>query len=77
VDRFAEITWRCSYFMLDALNGAMRNAVAKDKPGSAALVKTQQALALGKVVVAVGIFSIFEARLQDGLRCRDSFSASR
>jgi hypothetical protein len=40
-------------------------------------VKNAQAIQLGKVVLAVGIFSIFEARLQDSLNCSDGFAELR
>ena len=45
--------------------------------GSTVFVKNAQAIQLGKVVTAVGIFSIFEARLQDGLNCSDGFAKLR
>jgi hypothetical protein len=41
------------------------------------LVKTLQMIQLQKAIMAVGIFSIFESMLQDGLRCEDGFAAAR
>lgn len=70
MDRFIDVTARCVGFMIDTLNEASRANIGD---GSTVFVKNAQALQLGKVVIAVGIFSIFEARLQDSLNCVDGF----
>ena len=63
--------------MIDALNEASRANIGDGGDGSTVFVKNAQAIQLGKVVTAVGIFSIFEARLQDGLNCSDGFAELR
>jgi hypothetical protein len=63
--------------MIDTLNGASRANIGDGSDGSTTFVKNAQALQLGKVVIAVGIFSIFEARLQDSLNCSDGFAELR
>ncbi len=77
MDRFSEVTKRCVGFMINALNEASRSNIGDGNDASTLFVKNAQALQLGKVVTAVGIFSIFEARLQDGLNCSDGFAEVR
>lgn len=77
MDRFSDVTARCVGFMIDTLNEASRANIGDGSDGSTVFVKNAQALQLGKVVIAVGIFSIFEARLQDGLSCVDGFAELR
>ena len=77
MDRYSEVTARCVGFMIDALNEASRANIGDGSDGSTVFVKNAQALQLGRVVTAVGIFSIFEARLQDGLDCSDGFAELR
>lgn len=77
MDRFSEVTARCVGFMIDALNEASRANLGDGSDGSTLFVKNAQALQLGKVVTSVGIFSIFEARLQDALDCSDGFAELR
>ena len=60
--------------MIDALNEASGANIGDGGDGSTVFVKNAQAIQLGKVVTAVGIFSILEARLQDGLNCSDGFA---
>ena len=77
MDRFSEVTARCVGFMIDTLNKASEANFGDGSDGSTTFVKNAQALQLGKVVIAVGIFSIFEARLQDSLNCSDGFAELR
>jgi hypothetical protein len=63
--------------MVNALNEASRFNFGDGSDGSTLFVKNAQALQLGKVVTAVGSFSIFEARLQDSLDCPDGFAQLR
>jgi hypothetical protein len=77
MDRFSEVNVRCVGFMIDALNEASASNFEDGSDGSTIFVKNAQAIQLGKVVLAVGIFSIFEARLQDGLNCSDGFAELR
>ena len=72
--RFDELVQHGAEFSLSALNEASAN-VAKELETSAStrLVKALQMLQLQKAVLAVGMFSIFEATLQDELGCQDGF----
>ena len=77
MDRFGELIARCVNFMIRALNEASDANLGDGCDASTTFVKNAQAFQLGKVVLAVGIFSIFEARLQDSLNCSDGFTELR
>ena len=77
MDRFSDVTARYVDLIIDALDKASRVNRGDGRDGSTGFVKNAQALELGKVVTAVGIFSIFEARLQDCLECSDGFAELR
>jgi hypothetical protein len=77
MDIFSEVTRRCAGFMINALNEASRINLGDGNDSSTLFVKNAQALELGKIVIAVGLFSIFEARLQEGLACADGFPTLR
>jgi hypothetical protein len=71
---FAELVDRCTAFTLDALTQANERVIeALQTSAATPLVKTLQMVQLQKAISAVGMFSIFEAMLQDGLACRDGF----
>lgn len=61
-------------FSLNALNEAYAKVVEELQTSSATrLVKALQVVQLQKAVLAVGMFSMFEAVLQDDLNCADGF----
>lgn len=64
-------------FSLAALNEAHERTVEALQTGAATrFVKALQMVQLQKAVLAVGMFSMFEAMLQDELRCQDGFGAA-
>jgi len=71
---FSELVDRCTAFTLDALSQA-EGRLVEDLQTSAAtsLVKSLQMVQLQKAISAVGMFTMFDAILQDGLCCRDGF----
>jgi hypothetical protein len=71
---FSELIERSALMTLSALNDTQKH-VANELQTSARtpLIKAIQAVTLSKVVLAVGMFSIFEAKLQDGLTCAEGF----
>jgi hypothetical protein len=77
MERFSELIGRCASFMLNALNAASATNFGDGSNASTVFVKTAQAYELGKVVTAVGIFSIFEAQAQKRLNCADGFAELR
>ncbi len=71
---FPELIDRCAAFTLQALENAQARTVeALQTSAATPLVKTLQMVQLEKVVSAVGMFSIFDAMLQDRLECADGF----
>jgi len=69
---FPELIDRCAAFTLSALEEAQARTIeALQTSGATTLVKTLQMVQLQKVVTAVGMFSIFDALLQDRLGCAE------
>lgn len=61
-------------FSLTALNEAYAKVIESQKTSAEIrLVKALQMMQLQKAVLAVGMFSMYEAMLQDGLNCTDGF----
>lgn len=76
--RFTELVDRCASFTLRNLKEANEQTIeALQTSGATSLVKTLQMIQLQKAILAVGMFSIFEANLQDGLRCDNGFAEAR
>ncbi len=75
---FSELIDRCAIFTLEALKEVEANTTdALQTSGAASLVKTLQMISLEKSILAVGIFSIFEAILQDRLNCSNGFKEAK
>ncbi len=71
---FTELIDRCTAFTLKALEEANERTIdALQTSAATNLVKTLQMIQLQKAILAVGMFSIFEATLQDGLSCSNGF----
>jgi hypothetical protein len=75
---FTDLIDRSTNFTLDALK-EMEDRVVEALHTSAAtnLVKTLQMIQLQKAIMAVGMFSIFESIVQDGLGCDNGFVETR
>jgi hypothetical protein len=75
---FTELIDRCATFTLKTLKEANdRTIEALQTSGATSLVKTLQMIQLQKAILAVGMFSIFEASLQRGLSCSDGFGEAK
>ncbi len=75
---FTELADRCAAFTLETLRKANERTIeALQSSGATSLVKTLQMIRLQKAIFAVGMFSIFEANLQDGLGCKNGFGAAK
>lgn len=71
---FDDLIDRCATFTLESLRSAnVRTVEALQTSAATPLIKTLQMIQLQKVILAVGMFSIFEASLQDRLGCGDGF----
>lgn len=67
---FSELAHRCTAFTLTSLKGVHEKTIdALQTSGATLLVKTLQMIRLEKAILAVGMFSIFDAILQDRLDC--------
>jgi hypothetical protein len=76
--RFSELVDGCAIFTLDALEIANQRTIeALQTSGSTSLVKTLQMVQLQKTIFAVGMFSIFDASLQERLNCSDGFAEAK
>jgi len=75
---FTELVDRCANFTLGTLKEANERTIEQlQTSGATSLVKTLQMVQLQKAIFAVGMFSIFEANLQEGLNCSDGFSEAK
>ena len=75
---FSELVDRCAVFTIDALSEANEKTIeALQTSGATSLVKTLQMIQLQKTIFAVGMFSIFEANLQEGLSCINGFDNAK
>jgi hypothetical protein len=72
--RFDELVDHCTAFTLEALRQANERTVdALQTSAATPLVKALEMVQLQKAISAAGMFSLFEAMLQDGLECSDGF----
>ena len=75
--RFEELTEHCTGFTLDALNATHEKLLeALETSGATPLVKGLQMVQLQKAIFAIGMFSIFDAMLQDRLNCAKGFESA-
>ena len=71
---FTDLADRCTIFTLDSLREVNERTIEKlQSSGATSLVKTLRMINLQKVILAVGMFSIFEANLQESLNCKNGF----
>ena len=75
---FTELVDRCAAFTLGTLREANERTIeALQTNGATSLVITLQMIQLQNTILAVGMFSIFEANLQDGLGCTNGFDKAK
>ena len=75
---FTELVDRCATFTLETLREANDRTIdALQTSGATSLVKTLQMIQLQKAIFVVGMFSIFEASLQEGLSCSNGFGEAK
>ena len=73
---FVELMDHCTAFTLEALTQANKRALDGLQTSAATpLVTALQMVQMQKAISAVGMFSLFEAMLQDHLECGDGFLA--
>ena len=75
---FPELLERCASYTLFQLEKTNDAILAElQTSGATRLVKGLQMVRLQKAVMAVGMFSIFEAILQDRLDCKNGFAEAK
>lgn len=75
---FSELIDNCAAFTLAALKEVEAKAVkALETSGATSPVKALQMVRLEKVILAIGIFSIFEGILQDRLNCSNGCAEAK
>src|ERR1700722_5201168 len=76
--QFADLAYRSAVLTLTALKDETDSTVDElQTSAETRLVKTLQSIQLSKVILAVGMFSAFDAILQDRLAAKDGFAAAR
>lgn len=71
---FSELVQHSTAFSLQALEAAQKSTIKRlQTSGATPLVKTLQMIQLQKAISAIGMFSLFEAALQEQLECADGF----
>lgn len=71
---FSELVEHSTAFSLRALNAAQQTAIEGLQTSAAtSLVKTLQMVQLQKAIITIGMFSMFDAILQEQLQCADGF----
>jgi hypothetical protein len=76
--RFSELVYRSTTFSLSALKEIEYKVIAElEASGSTNAVKNLQMIQLQKAIIAIGMFSLFESILQEGLGCRDGFEEAK
>jgi hypothetical protein len=75
---FSELANRCTVFTLASLKEVHEKTIeALQTSGATSLVKSLQMIRLEKTILAVGMFSIFDAILQDRLGCSNGFAEAK
>lgn len=76
--RFSELVLRSTTFTLDSLKEVESKIIELlQTSGSTVLVKNLQMIQLQKAITAIGMFSLFESILQDGLECKNGFDEAK
>ena len=75
---FTDLVDRCAVFTIDNLNKVNEKTIKELRTsGATSLVKTLQMIRLQKTIFSVGMFSIFESILQEGLSCINGFDEAK
>jgi hypothetical protein len=76
---FDDLIYRSTVFNLNILEEANSKIIIEELQisGSTVAVKNLQMIQLQKVIIAVGMFSLFESILQDGLTCGNGFEEAK
>jgi hypothetical protein len=74
---FEDLTYHCTEYMLGTLSESEHKVLqALETSGATSLVKALKMIQLQKAISVVGVFSMFDALLQDRLGMADGFRAA-
>ena len=75
---FSELVFRSTTFTLDSLKEVEEKVLKLlQTSGSTVLIKNLQMIQLQKTITAIGMFSLFESILQNGLTCKNGFEEAK
>ncbi|GAA4438159.1 hypothetical protein GCM10023188_33180 [Pontibacter saemangeumensis] len=76
--KFDDLIYRSTAFALNALEEASLKVLNELQTGASTIaVKNLQMIQLQKVILATGMFSLFESILQEELSCQDGFKEAK
>jgi len=76
--QFRELVFRSTSFTLGVLEELKSKIIEQLRTSaSTILVKNLQMIQLQKAITAIGMFSLFESIIQDGLDCRNGFDEAK
>ncbi|WP_445619921.1 hypothetical protein ACUN8C_14755 [Kushneria sp. Sum13] len=76
--QFDELSYLCTQFTLNSLREINEITISRlEKSAGTVDVKVLQMIRMQKVVLAVGVFSMFEASVQESFDCKNGFSYVR
>ena len=76
--KFEDLIYRSTAFTLGALEDINLKIIEElQTSGSTILVKNLQMIQLQKIIFAIGMFSMFDAILQDKLSCKNGFEGAK
>ncbi|MCB9311006.1 MAG: hypothetical protein H6567_13190 [Lewinellaceae bacterium] len=76
--QFSDLVYRSTAFSLGTLSEVESKVIDElQTSGSTTLVKTLQMIQLQKAIIAIGMFSLFESIIQDGLNCSNGFKEAK
>lgn len=75
---FDELVYRSSAFTLKALEAENRKLIEELQTNATTVnIKNLQMIQLQKAIIAIGMFSLFDSILQEGLSCRNGFEKAK
>jgi len=75
---FDELVYRSTAFTLNALGKTNSKVIEELQTGASTVdIKNLQMIQLQKAILAVGMFSLFESILQEGLACRNGLEDAK
>lgn len=71
------LSWGTSFTLTTLEEISEKTIIELQTSASTILVKTLQMIQLQKIIMTIGMFSLFEAMLQDELSCKDGFKGAK